>query len=504
MKQFIQEKLRDNRGFIHGAKTGKEWFAKNGFEKQYEEIIEKTSFLKNPTMVQRIYHILNDMNSEPICPNCNEKVPEFETIIKGYRKYCSNKCQAESSKETRKRTILERYGEFPFCSKSSVEKRKKTCLEKYGTEFPFQNKEIQGKQTQTMSIMYGVENPSKLQEVKDKKTKTCLKNWGTENPNQCEEIHKRKKKTSFEKYGVEYFFQSDEFREMSKHFPGSNKSNAESEVLEFLKTIIDSEIEQGNKSILNGKELDILIKDKSIAIEYCGLYWHSNKFRNNTYHKEKFSQCDKQGIRLITLFEDEWLRNKDLVKIKLSHILNVNVTKKIYARKCFIKLIDYKEKSEFFNKYHIQGNGNSSVNIGLYFESELVSCMSFKKRKQGVFELDRYATKYNVVGGFGKLLSYFKSSYDWNEIITFADLRWHNGEVYKLFGFELDKIINPDYCYYINNKRSHKFNFRKKAIQKKFPDMYDDTLSESENMKNIGILKIYDCGKIRFKLTKEV
>lgn len=504
MKQFIQEKLLGVNGAIRGTKSTKQWFVNNGYEKEYEEIIEKTSFLNNPSLSQRAYHILNDMDSEPLCINCNEKVPVFETINKGYRKYCSCKCVAEHTKETRINTILERYGEFPFRSEETLQKRKKTCLEKYGVEFPLQSKYMQDKKSQTFFNRYGVENPSQLQEVKDKKTKTCLKNWGTENPNQCEEIQERKKKTNTERYGVEYFFQSNEFKEMSKDFTGSNKSNAELEVLEFLKTIIDLEIEQGNKSILNGKELDILIKDKNIAIEYCGLYWHSTKFRNPAYHKEKFDACKKQGIRLITLFEDEWTKNKELVKTKLSYILNVNKDKKLFARKCNIKLIDNKEKTEFFDKYHIQGSGKSSTNIGLYFNGELVSCMSFKQRKQGIFELDRFASKYIVVGGFNKLLNHFKTNFSWDEIITFADLRWHLGDVYELSGFKLDKILRPDYYYFINNKRIHKFNFRKNAIKKKFPDLYDDSLSESENMKKIGIPKIYDCGKLRFKLTREV
>lgn len=504
MKQFIQENLQDNKGFIHGTKTKKEWFIKNGFYKQYEEILERTSFLNSPTMVQRIYHILHELDNQPFCLNCKSNVPIFDSINKGYRKYCSCKCLAEHVKEDRKKTILEKYGEHPFCSKTSVDKRKKTCLEKYGVEYPLQSKKMQDKKLQTFFDRYGVENPSQLQEVKDKKTKTCLENWEAEYPTRCGMIRQKTKNTNLEKYGVEHFFQSEEFREMSKEFVGYNKSNGELEIVEYLKTILDVEIIQGNKSILNGKELDILINDKNIAIEYCGLYWHSNKFRNNTYHKEKFIECQKQGIRLITIFEDEWTKNKDLVKSKLAHILNANNLERFFARKCTIKTVSNQDKTDFLNQYHIQGNGISSINIGLYFKNELVSCMCFKQRKKGIFELDRFASKYVVVGAFQKLLSHFRKNNDWEEIITFADLRWHLGSVYKKSGFIVDKVLKPDYSYIINNKRTHKFNFRKEAIKKKFSDTYNENLSESENMKNIGILKIYDCGKIRYKLTKVV
>lgn len=500
MKQFISEKLLGDGGAVRGTKSTKKWFVNNGYEKEYEEIIEKTLFLKNPTMIQRIYHIINDIDSEIKCPNCKTNSPAFITINKGYATYCSCKCQAEFTKEVRKNTIIEKYGSYPFLSDSALEKRKKTCLEKYGTEFPFQNKEIQDKQTQTMLDLYGVENPSQLQHIKDKKVETCLKNWGTENPNQCQQIQDKKKSTCLEKYGVEYFFQTDVFKESISDYNFPRHSVGENEIFEHLGNILDCEIIQGNRSVLNGKELDIYIPDKNLAIEYCGLYWHSNKFRNNSYHKEKFDLCKEHNIRLITIFEDEWLNNKELIKTKLSHILDSNNSKKVFARKCEIKKVSNKEKTKFYESHHIQGNGNSSIHIGLYYEQELVSCMSFKQRKQKIFELDRFATKYTIPGGFNKLLNHFKIHFDWLEIITFADLRWHIGDVYIKSGFKYDKLLNPDYYYIINNKRSHKFNFRKSSIKKKYSDLYNDALSESENMKNIGILKIYDCGKIRFKL----
>lgn len=90
------------------------------------------------------------------------------------------------------------------------------------------------------------------------------------------------------------------------------------------------------------------------------------------------------------------------------------------------------------------------------------------------------------------------ASLNWQEIITFVDLRWHFGDVYEKSGFSLDKTLLPDYEYVINGKRYHKFNFRHKGIKQKFPDKYDPLLTESENMEKIGVPKIYDCGKNRF------
>jgi hypothetical protein len=186
-----------------------------------------------------------------------------------------------------------------------------------------------------------------------------------------------------------------------------------------------------------------------------------------------------------------------IIKKKIRHILGKSIDPTLYARKCKLKCILIEEKKSFLNQYHIQGNCNSSLNLGLYYEEDLVAVMAFQKSDLN-YELTRYATKYNVVGGFSKLLEFFKRNYDWEQIVTFADLRWHNGDVYHKSGFVVDKILRPDYSYVIKNKRYHKFNFRHDRLQKLFPNKYDPSLSERENMEKIGIDRIYDCGKIRF------
>ena len=97
-----------------------------------------------------------------------------------------------------------------------------------------------------------------------------------------------------------------------------------------------------DKEILNGKELDIYIPNKKLAIEYDGLVWHSEKFNKQwDYHLMKTLECEKQGIRLIHIFEDEWLEHKEIVKAKLKHILGYdNDLPKVFARKCVVNEID--------------------------------------------------------------------------------------------------------------------------------------------------------------------
>lgn len=276
-------------------------------------------------------------------------------------------------------------------------------------------------------------------------------------------------------------------------------SGEENELSDFLSSFVS--IERNNRKLISPKELDIYIPERNIAIEYNGCFWHSTQVNKNIYHQfEKYELCKKNNIRLITIYDDEWKYKKDIVKSKLKHLLYNSDDNKIYARNCSIILIDDNIKiKEFQNSTHIQGYARGSINIGLLYNSELVSIMTFKNNDFN-YELSRYSTKYNVIGGFSKSLSYFLNNFEKKDIITFSDLRWHTGEVYIKYGFIEDKTLKPDYQYFFKHKRIHKFNFRHKQIKIKFPDLYNDQETEIQNMDRIGIPRIYDCGKIRYIL----
>ena len=133
---------------------------------------------------------------------------------------------------------------------------------------------------------------------------------------------------------------------------------------------------------------------------------------------------------MITIFEDEWNERKEQVKAKLLSLLKIDNRERIYARNTDIVIVSSRTKIEFFNKNHIQGDGPSSINIGLMHNDELVACMGFTNHKDAIY-LNRYATSFHVIGGFGKLLKYFQNNYEWNILVSFADLRWSNGNLYE-------------------------------------------------------------------------
>lgn len=289
-------------------------------------------------------------------------------------------------------------------------------------------------------------------------------------------------------------------------------SKSEDEIYNFLAEHLSVEIIRHDRKILSGKELDIYIPSLNIAIEYNGIRWHSELCGvDKSYHLDKLQRCNDKGINLITIFEDEFINNKELVLNKILHIVKCNNDfPKIYGRKCYINEIDKNVAETFLNNNHIQGFASSSIYLGCFFNEKLVGVMSFLKENGNAWNLTRFASdiQYNCSGIGGKLFKYFIKTYNPTIIKTFADRRWtlmSDSNLYTLLGFKLDKTLPPDYRYYMptvsSTNRLHKFNFRKSKLHKKYG--LSLSLTESEMTKEIGAYKIWNCGLFRYIWKKE-
>jgi len=274
-------------------------------------------------------------------------------------------------------------------------------------------------------------------------------------------------------------------------------------IVAFLKECGVVNVVEDDRKLIKPKQLDIVLPDHRIAIEYCGLYWHSTSQPRitPTYHKAKYDACQKQGLQLITIFSDEWLLKRELCERKLKALLNLGQSSRVFARKCTVAAVSTAIKQKFFEENHIQGDGPSSANYGLFDSTgTLVACMGFIVSSNGQqVTLNRYATAVSVVGGFSKLLAHAtQQNKMWRKIISFADLRWSVGKLYEKTGFTLEATIPPDYQYTKGDERHHKFNFRHKHLLRRLGSKYDPTLSETANTARAGWFKIYDCGKQRW------
>lgn len=297
-----------------------------------------------------------------------------------------------------------------------------------------------------------------------------------------------------------------ETRESNSYERKINKvSKEENTLYEYIKSIYSGDVIQSNRSVLNGKELDIYLPEYKIAIEYNGLYSHQYRpneskeslIKGTSYHLNKTLMCEQQGIQLLQFYSDEWLYKQDIVKSVISSKLNLN--QKIYARKCKKIFVDVYQKNQFLNKNHIQGEDKSKIKIGLEYENELVCVMTFCKsrfNKKYEWELSRFSNKLgiNVIGGFSRLLNWFKNEYDGN-IVSYADRRYSNGNVYYKNGFNNIRINSPSY-YYVDKNYNKRYN--RMMFQKKLIGAYNCT--EYEKARELGYNKIFDCGTICFGL----
>lgn len=282
--------------------------------------------------------------------------------------------------------------------------------------------------------------------------------------------------------------------------PNKGTSELEKELIDFIKSI-NKNILTNTRSIIPPQELDIYVPSQKVAIEFNGLYWHSEIFKDKHYHLSKTTECENKGIKLIHIFEDEWTTNKELVKSRILTILK-QTQSKIFARKCTIKEISSKEANDFVNKYHLQGRGRSNIRIGLYHKEKLVSVMTFLKgdisKNIKPWELNRFCSIPNtqIIGGASKMFSYFVKNYSPEEIISFADRRWSNqNSVYNHLDFKFVHNTAPNYWYFMPNEntRIHRYSLRKPK---------DSDLKENELRKSQGWNKIWDCGSIKYSWKK--
>ena len=278
-------------------------------------------------------------------------------------------------------------------------------------------------------------------------------------------------------------------------------SKQETAVYEYVKSIVNSPVQQSNKTIINPFELDIVIPDLKIAIEYCGLYWHSEAQKSNqNYHINKLTLCAQQGYRLITIFQDEWIHHPEIVKSRLSSILGTDTV--IYARKCRVGMISIAEAKSFVSQHHIQGWAISSTAYGCFYNNQLVAVMTFgspRYDKTSQYELIRFCSIGTVVGGAGRLFLAFCRQYNPTSVVSYCDMRWGTGNLYKKLNFvQVSGGKKPSYSYTDFVKRFHRSGFSKKHIVKNQDDMQK---TEHQIMRERNMYRIWDCGQTKWVYT---
>lgn len=443
-----------------------------------------------------------------------------ETNLKKYG--VKNPGQSETVQEKMRQTNLKKYGtEYVFASEEIKEKIKKTNNEKYGCDYGLSNPEIIKKREETLQERYGVNNSKQIPGLLNTQFQKYENNLKEHNTIftlvNCEFVDKYKGQYTKKEDGTLHYFTykfkcktCNQLFEESFHTginkiivcphcnKTSNMSKWEIEIQDFVKSLGFKDIEVGNHSILNSKELDIYIPSKKVAIECDGVYYHNEKFIDKDYHLNKTKECEKLGIRLLHIFEDEWREKREIIQSIIKSALGIyNI--KIGARKCKIeKNLDCKE---FFDKNHLQGYIPSKYTYCLTYNNEIVAALSIGRprfNKEYNFEILRFATKINaqVIGAFEKLFKEFLKNYK-GKIITYSDRRIFTGNLYRNNGFKELESTKPSYFYTKWIVRIPRLSMTKQKLVKQFNE--DPSLTEHQIANKYGYYKIYDCGNWKFE-----
>jgi len=429
-----------------------------------------------------------------------------------------NVFQREEVKEKSKKKKLEYYGDENYNNRNKIDQ---TNLKEYGNICSLRGEKQQQLTEETNLKLYNNKIYTKSEHHKQKIRNNTINRY----------LHSDRLKEQVVPLFTEFTNQKDrnllwkcttcgnEFKSniFGKKFPRckicypilNGTSHKEIEIANFIEQyiLIERNKRFQDEDVKNNNgykyEIDIFIPSLNLGIEFDGIYSHSeiNGNKDSNYHINKTKYFNDLGIQIIHIFENEWIEKKEIVCSILLSKINKN-KKIIYARKCTLKEISNKESELFLFDNHIQGNIKSSIRIGLYYNNELVSIMTFSKsryNKNYEYELNRFCNKIytSVIGGFNKLLQYFIKNYS-TSILSYADLRYSNGNIYYKNNFILSHQTPPNY-FYSKDKCSleSRLQYQKHKLKEKLT-IYDENLSEWENMQLNKYDRIFDCGNLVF------
>ena len=484
------------------------------------------------------YGVKNPLSSEEI----REK--SEQTCLEKYGTKIANQFSTKEAKQKYEQQCLEKFGvKNAGQSKEAKDKRKQTMLNKYGVEHNFQ-------------LLAGSKHSKEIwdknyDDIIQKRQQTCLEKYRAKEICQSQyfkdtsKISKRKKSELFEKennctaqyklirkYGQGWlrlikdnkidvitnpnrygnYISNNNIPKIIKYVSTQHNihsiSKEEMEIREYIESLVGKEnVKSNDRTTISTKEniyeLDIYVPKYNLAIEYNGVYWHSTKNVDKKYHLTKTLLCSNKGIRLIHIFENEWKKYKDKCKSLICSALGV-FNETIYARKCSIKELTGGEYKKFCDENHLQGAINSKYKLGLLHNGEIVQAIGIGKSRfnSKELELHRLCTKKftNVIGGFQKLLKHSLENINgYDSLISYVDLSKYTGIGYEKCGFTYLETTPPSYFYIdIKLQKHNRIKFQKHKLPK-ILDIYDENLTEQENVVNNKYLCIYDCGTKKYK-----
>ena len=172
----------------------------------------------------------------------------------------------------------------------------------------------------------------------------------------------------------------------------------------------------------------------------------------------------------LVITRDRWERQKDMMQKRL--LAHLELFRPIYARNCEVRKIDKATAREFLERNHSYGHAACRYCYGLFFmrhtghmaeimegassddkPGTLMAVATFSNARKWVkgdrtirsYEWTRYASlpEVRLSGGMGRLMKAFIKEVGPDDIMSYADLEWSKGDVYRKLGFEPEGIKEP-------------------------------------------------------------
>ncbi len=279
-------------------------------------------------------------------------------------------------------------------------------------------------------------------------------------------------------------------------------SALENQVLAWVRK--HTSVIQGDRHKLDGQEIDILCDKESLGIEINGRYWHSEKFKSSDYHYKKALKAKRKNLSLLQLWDhevqDKGAICRSLIKARLG------ILTRWYARKLEIRVLTSQQATQWFSINHLQGAANARVTYGLFNGDACLCAMSFSKARFNScqWEIIRFANALNttVVGGASRIWCKFLEEHKPDSVVSYADLRISQGDLYKQLGFTLHHRSAPNYVWWKAKNILPRYQTQKHKLAKLLGSRFAASLSERENMQRAGWLRVFDAGNLVYTWNK--
>jgi len=238
-------------------------------------------------------------------------------------------------------------------------------------------------------------------------------------------------------------------------------SQAQLEIYDYVKSLIQDEVLLNDRTLISPKEVDIYVPSHKFAIEYNGLYWHSEAcIKDIDYHQKKHVACEEKGVSLLFVFQDEWRDKRKIIETMIAHRLGV-FEEKLDARK--LRVVKKKNDVAFFDQNHLDGGVRAKTMFCLVDNTNrVVATMSLRspiyndKKYSEYFEIARATclSNVNVRGWLGKLTKAchdFATSEGKKGLITYVDQRVGSGKSYEKAGWKMLKFSTGNRFWWTND-----------------------------------------------------